>query len=212
MRRSRWRAESAGPAREQPGFQVRRQGALGSDREPAIVEAVQHAKAGDPDALRYLYTRHADQVFGYVLGVVQDEHEAEDITQQVFMKLLTVFHMYEPRQVPFAAWIMRVARNAALDHLRRRRQIPCEDVFGPDAVADDLYRERRTDLSEALATLPQEQRDVIVLRHIVGLRPGEIAGRMGKTDASIHGLHHRARQALRTELERLDARPVTLAA
>ena len=60
-----------------------------------------------------------------------------------------------------------------------------------------------------LETLPEDQRDVVVLRHLVGLSPGEIAHRLGRTESSIHGLHHRARLALRRELIRAECAPTT---
>ena len=62
---------------------------------------------------------------------------------------------------------------------------------------------------QALEALPEDQRGVVMMRHLVGLTPGEIADRMGRTEASIHGLHHRARQALRRELVRIDCAPTT---
>jgi RNA polymerase sigma-70 factor (ECF subfamily) len=61
----------------------------------------------------------------------------------------------------------------------------------------------------ALAMLPHEQREVVILRHLVGLTPGEIADRMGRTEGSIHGLHHRGRRALQRELARLESTPCT---
>ena len=69
--------------------------------------------------------------------------------------------------------------------------------------------DRALSLREALARLPADQREVLVLRHVAGLSPGEIADRLGKTEASIHGLHHRGRSALRAALSELDAAPVT---
>ena len=85
-----------------------------------------------PDALRFLYLRYADNVYGYVCSIVRDEHEAEDVTQQIFAKLLTTLDRYEPRQVPFSAWILRVAHNAAIDHVRARRPVPLRG--GPPAA------------------------------------------------------------------------------
>jgi RNA polymerase sigma-70 factor (ECF subfamily) len=103
---------------------------------------------------------------------------------------------------------MRVARNVAVDHLRRRRAIPCEEVRElQPAAEEDASRSRSMVLREALAALPEEQREVIVLRHIVGLSPGEIAGRLGRTEPSIHGLHHRGRGALRTALAEMQCGP-----
>jgi RNA polymerase sigma-70 factor, ECF subfamily len=180
-----------------------------NDRDPAIARAVVRAKSGDDDAIRFLYLRYKDNVYGYVLSILRDAHEAEDVTQAVFMKLMSVIHKYEPRQVPFTAWILRVARNVAIDSLRQRRPVPCEEVIETSRPADDSSHDRRSGLEQALETLPEDQRNVVMLRHLVGLSPGEIAHRMGRTESSIHGLHHRARVALRRELIRAECAPTT---
>jgi RNA polymerase sigma-70 factor, ECF subfamily len=159
-------------------------------------------------ALQFLYVRFADDVFGYVRGIVRDSHESEDITQIVFAKLMKAIQKYEPGEVPFAAWILRVARNAAFDHLRARRQIPFGEVRDDDGH-EQIGFERSQCLRDTLCQLPQEQREVLVLRHLAGLSPGEIAERLGKTEASVHGLHHRGRSALQQALRELDAGPVT---
>jgi RNA polymerase sigma-70 factor, ECF subfamily len=172
-------------------------------------KAIDSAKRGDWDGIHYLYVRYADDVLAYVKSIVNDSHEAEDITQDVFAKLIKVIGRYEERAVPFAAWLMRVARNAALDRLRGRRQIPVEEVRTTDQGDDRVAHERRSCLIEALADLPAEQRRVLVMRHVVGLSPAEIAERLGKTESSIHGLHHRGRATLRASLIQLDAAPVT---
>ena len=171
-------------------------------------QAIAAAKRGDWDGIHYLYVRYADSVYGYVLSIVRDQHEAEDITQNVFAKLHTAIKRYEERAVPFAAWIMRVARNATLDHLRARRQIPVEEVRTADPGDQPQELERRQCLKEALATLPDEQRKVLVLRHVAGLSPPEIAKRLGKTESSVHGLHHRGRATLKAALIELGAAPV----
>src|SRR6204780_940296 len=95
---------------------------------PRIAEAIRRAQLGDRDAFEFLYTRYADDVFGYVRSIVHDRHEAEDITQQVFTKLIRVIDKYEERQVPFLAWVLRVARNLAIDHIRSQRATPVEEV------------------------------------------------------------------------------------
>ena len=179
----------------------------GRDRE--VANAVARAQAGDNEAIRFLYIRYKDNVYGYVLSFVRDPHEAEDVTQHVFLKLMSVIHKYQAREVPFASWLLRVARNVALDHLRQRRMVPCEEVYEPTFEADDSGRDRRWGLEQALSALPEEQRTVVVLRHLVGLTPGEIADRMGRTEASIHGLHHRARKAMRRELVDVACAPTT---
>jgi RNA polymerase sigma-70 factor (ECF subfamily) len=177
-----------------------------------VYEAVAAAKEGDMSALHFLYVRFADDVCAYVRSIVRDAHAAEDITQNVFAKLMKAIHKYERRDVPFAAWIIRVARNVALDHVRAARQIPVEEVRTSDEGGELVGFDRAQCIRDALQRLPHDQREVLVLRHVAGLSPGEIAERLGKTEASIHGLHHRGRGALRAALEEMEAAPVTATA
>jgi len=174
-------------------------------------EAIARAKEGDPEGLHYLYVRYADDVLRFITGLVRDHHEAEDITQNVFAKLMTAIVKYEERAVPFDAWILRVARNAALDHLRAKRAIPSEEVRLTDTGAAQTAVDRGRALRQALEDLPEDQREVLVLRHIVGLSPVEIADTLDKSESSVHGLHHRGRRTLRANLTELGAGPVVAA-
>jgi len=170
--------------------------------------AVARAKEGDREAIRYLYVTYAHNVYGFVRSILRDDHEAEDVTQHVFAKLMTAIGKYDERGIPFMAWLLRLARNLAIDHLRANRLMPVESVMDPDTSShDELYS--RGIMREALACLPEDQREVVVLRHIMGYKPGEIAAQTGRTESSVHGLHHRGRRALQRELQRLDAAPVT---
>ena len=170
--------------------------------------AVARAKEGDRDALQFLYVRYSNNIYGYVRSIVRDDHEAEDVTQHVFAKLMTTLVKYDDRGVPFFAWLLRLARNVAIDHLRANRLTPTETVIDPD-VSSGSDPDRAETVRAALATLPDEQRQVVFLRHVVGLSPGEIAERMGRSESSIHGLHHRGRRALQRELARLESTPLT---
>jgi RNA polymerase sigma-70 factor, ECF subfamily len=170
--------------------------------------AVARAKEGDQEALRYLYVSYAHNIYGYVRSIVRDEYEAEDVTQHVFAKLMTKLAKYDERGVPFFAWLLRLARNVAIDHLRANRLTPMETVLDPNqSTGVDL--DRSETVQAALSSLSDEQRQVVILRHVIGLTPGEIAGHMGRSESSIHGLHHRGRRALQRELERLDSTPCT---
>jgi RNA polymerase sigma-70 factor, ECF subfamily len=184
------------------------------DQSPAterlVLTAVERAKHGDADALRFIYLRYADNVYGYVCSIVRDEHEAEDVTQHIFAKLMTALGRYEPRVVPFSAWILRVAHNAAIDHMRARRPMPCEEVRSSDIEVDVSGQERFADLRLALDALPSEQRDVIMLRFLVGLSPREIAERLGRSEDAVHGLQHRGRRRLRREMERINDEPAAI--
>jgi RNA polymerase sigma-70 factor, ECF subfamily len=188
------------------GFRTR----TGFDDAPEMLEktrvAVARAKEGDDEALRFLYVTYSQNIYGYVRSIVRDDHEAEDVTQHVFAKLMTTLVKYEDRGAPFFAWLIRLARNVAIDHMRANRLTPTETVLDPASTAATDLESGET-VRAALAALPDEQRQVVVLRHIIGLTPAEIAHRMGRTESSIHGLHHRGRRTLQRQLTLLDSTP-----
>jgi RNA polymerase sigma-70 factor, ECF subfamily len=177
--------------------------------EGLVAVAVARAKEGDRSALQFLYVRYAREVHRYVNSIVGDHHEAEDITQGVFLKLMRVLGSYRQRDVPFAAWLRRVARNAALENLRSRRVMPVHELHTGEESREELRSERVRDLRQALERLPYDQREVLILRHLAGLSPGEIAEMLDKTEAAVHGLHHRARNAFKAILRELGAMPLT---
>jgi RNA polymerase sigma-70 factor (ECF subfamily) len=180
------------------------------ERDLSLVSlAVERAQEGDRDALQFLYIRYADEVRRYVMSIVGDRHEAEDITQGVFLKLMKVIDSYTERNVPFVGWLRRVARNAALDHLRSNRSVPVREVPEGTHGRDELRSERAGQLRQALERLPSAQREVLVLRHLIGLSPGEIARVLDKTESAVDALHHRARNAFKVTLRELEAVPRT---
>jgi RNA polymerase sigma-70 factor, ECF subfamily len=192
-----------------PVFSIRR--SLKEEGDADLVRRdIARAKDGDLDALHRLYERYADNVFSYVRSILHDDHEAEDVTQHVFTKLLTRIAGYEERSVPFSAWLLRIARNCAIDHVRSRRAICCEEVPSTDGPAfDAVAADRRHAVEDALGSLTDGQRQVVVLRHVMGYSAREIASQMGKSEGAVHTLHCRARRALRSELLRRDIAPVT---
>ena len=200
------------PATCTSGFRLRAAAPQSDAAARQTRRAIARAKQGDRNALHHLYAQYADNVYSYVYTIVRNHHEAEDVTQQVFAKLLGALERYEDRGAPFLSWLLRLARNAAIDHLRARRAVPMPE---PLEHADDVAsadHDRLATLRSALDALPSDQREIIVLRHLAGLAPHEIAARLQRSESAVHGLHHRGRRALRAELVRQGAAPVTLAA
>jgi RNA polymerase sigma-70 factor, ECF subfamily len=200
--------ETLAGARGTVGFRTRATLDDAPETREKTTLAVARAKEGDHDALRFLYVTYSQNIYGYVRSIVRDDHEAEDVTQHVFAKLMTSLVKYDDRGVPFFAWLIRLARNVAIDHLRANRVTPTETVLDP-ASPSGVDLDQGETVRAALAALPDEQREVVVLRHIVGLTPAEIASRMGRSESSIHGLHHRGRRTLQRELQLLDSTPST---
>jgi RNA polymerase sigma-70 factor (ECF subfamily) len=177
-----------------------------------VAVAVARAREGDSDAQRLLYLRYAGDVYAFVCSLVNDEHAAEDITQSVFARLPTRLRRYEPCASPFGAWLVSVARNASIDYMRIRRPVPTEQVLDPGIADEDVSRDRLQSLREALAFLPEDQREVVVLRFVVGLSPVEVSERLGRSEQSVNALQHRGRRRLREGLTRRDAAPTVLVA
>jgi len=172
--------------------------------------AIQRAGRGDRDALRHLYVRYEALVHRRVLAIVRDEQDAQDVTQRVFVKLMSDLSQYDERRGDFSVWLLRVARNLAIDELRRKRTVPASAVGErPEARSDHATLELAQALRDALAALSNEQREVVVLRHLAGMGPRQIAARLSKTEAAVHALHHRGRTAMRASLLRAEVSPMT---
>jgi RNA polymerase sigma-70 factor, ECF subfamily len=157
------------------------------------------------------YVEFAGAVRRYVQSIVHDVHDAEDITHNVFIKLLGCLDSYDARKASFSAWLLRIARNAALDHLRQRRAMPSDEALLGRTAPVKSDPDASAALRVAFASLPEAQRKVVFMRFALGLSPGEIATVLRRTPASVNGLEHRGRGALKVELGRQHMRPATVA-
>jgi RNA polymerase sigma-70 factor (ECF subfamily) len=169
--------------------------------------AIAKARQGDRAATEYFYLRFVGEVQRYVESIVREPHDAEDITQNVFIKIFGCLERYDERIAPFSAWLLRIARNAALDHLRHTRAFPSDELARRRAAAARRDPDVSAALRDAFETLPDQQRLVLFLRHVLGLSPGEIADVLGTTPASVNGLQHRGRAALKAVLRRAEMTP-----
>lgn len=170
-------------------------------------DLVRRAKAGEGDALAALYDRYAERLYRYGLGRLGSPDAAEDLLQEVFVKVIEALPRYEERGAPFGAWLFRIARNGLVD--RARAAVPSASLDAALDVRDlapgpDVLAERGADvaaLHDALGTLTAEQREVVLLRFYGGLSGAEIAGLMGKREGTIRALQFRAIASLRRQLE-----------
>jgi RNA polymerase sigma-70 factor (ECF subfamily) len=188
---------------------------LGGDAEPlaedSILELVEQARAGDANARRRLYTQHVDRVFRTVRGMLRSDADAEDVTQDALLTVLTSLDTYRPRgDTRFAAWVTTIAVNTVRRRFRRRRPeltSSGELPETPDATADpadglDRARQRRA-LLIALGELPERERAIVSLRYGAGLNASEIAAAVGIQAPTIRKILERARARLGARIDAL---------
>jgi RNA polymerase sigma-70 factor (ECF subfamily) len=191
-----------------------------SEQEEDIDTArlVTRIQAGHREGFADLYLRYFDRVYGYARMVLRDQHEAEDLTQQVFMRVLEALPRYERRKQPFRGWLFVIVRNHMLHHLRKYNRL---DVVEPQAL--DRARERSgegaeldlsvlgwitdRDLMLFIERLSVPQRQVLLLRYMLDLPAAEIAEILGKTPEQVRKLQQRALDFLEARLSALGRTP-----
>jgi RNA polymerase sigma-70 factor (ECF subfamily) len=165
---------------------------------------------GDVGAFNTLYETHLDTVYRYVYYKVGNGQLAEDLTQHIFLKAWEAINRYQWRDLPFQHWLLRLARNAVIDHYRSTKPAnasllePVSDGVDPEATL--AQSETVQMLQEAVRQLPDEQREVIVLRFIEQMPHAEVARHLGKSAATVRVIQHRALLALRRLLDQEDQR------
>ena len=179
-----------------------RGGDLGSDA--ALVQA---AKAGNATAFGELYERYRDAIYRFCLARTGTSHDAEDLTADVFVKALQSIDRWQDRGLPFAAFLYRIARNAAIDRSRTLKQplsvdgLLVEPASKQNVELEATFAVEKSILLAALTKLKSEHRDVVVMRFIEGYSALEVAGVLGKTEGAIRTLQHRALERLRKEFD-----------
>lgn len=174
-------------------------------------EVVRRACQNDVLAVAALYDHYQPRLYRYLVARLEDLPAAQDLTAEVFLRMVRALPSYQIQQTPFSAWLFQIARNLLKDHFRwsRSRQ-DCELIENvPDGRANletqIEYTIEREQLYQALAALPDEQGDVLSLRFLAGLPIAETAQVMGKSEDAIKGLQRRALIGLRQVLTNSEA-------
>ena len=172
--------------------------------EPTEAGLVARARRGEADAIAELFRRYADEVYQVAARLTQSAHDAEDVTQDVFVGLPEALHGYDAAG-DLGAWIRRIASRTALLYMRRnKRQAKWErraarEDRSPSSPPDRI--EARMALEWALDRMPEQWRVVYTLREIEGFSHDEIADELGISASSSSVRLHRARRFLRDRLE-----------
>ena len=166
-------------------------------------ELVRRAQQRDEVAFSRLYESYFDKIYRYVAFKIGDRTEAEDVTQQVFVKVLKAIATFRWQGLPFSAWLFRIAHNQVVDYLRKKmkqttvtldRPLQDNSVDPQRAVEQKLEMER---VSSAAKRLTQAQQQVLSLRFAGELSVAEAAQVMGRSQGAVKALQHSAIKALR---------------
>ncbi len=170
-------------------------------------ELIQRFEQGDVSAIQQLITRHKEKIFTYIMILVKDEHLAEDIFQDTFVKVIQSLKKgaYQDKG-KFPSWVARIAHNLAIDHFRKENNYLTisndqteNDIFNNRKLSDStiedalVYDQITRDVRKLIDILPPEQKEVVLLRHYAGLSFKEIAE---QTNVSINTALGRMRYAL----------------
>jgi RNA polymerase sigma-70 factor (ECF subfamily) len=179
-------------------------------------DLIRRALTGDQRACRDLVRRYQRQVFSVLMRVVRRPEDAEDLTQETFVRMFRALERYDPER-PFTAWLFTIATRLAIDHLRRRRvqtfsltvtepgsteehELDVEDPGpGPDVITSN--REEEKQASDLIDSLPEHYRIVVVLRHQQDLSYEEIAEALNLPLGTVKARIHRARALLKDRIE-----------
>lgn len=163
---------------------------------------ITRAQAGDSSAIIALYECYKQQIYRYLFYRLEDAPTAEDLTTDVFIRVIQSLPRFRDQAGTVQAWIFQIARNLATDHLRKqgvRAQVALDDHMADPNAAPDLAAERSLTidhLQAALHHLTDEQREVVLLRFIDGLSIAEVAQTLNKTESAIKNLQIRGLKAL----------------
>ena len=173
------------------------------------IQLITDAQNGDAEAFGELYERYAPRVFRYLFAHLDNRLDAEDLTEEIFLRVWRTLGSYQEQGVPFLAFLFRVARNALIDHYRRsakkEQETSIEDLHLQghepelvDAVTATLEHQQ---LRQVMKQLREDYRTVLALRFLSELSPEETARAMGRSAGAVRVLQHRALAALRSMLE-----------
>jgi len=162
---------------------------------------LKEARKGDKESFGLLYEKYGQQIFRFIYWQVSNKEQAEDLNQEVFLKAWKNIEKYQERNCPFSSWLYRIARNTVIDFYRTQKKVyPIEDeIFfsGGDDLRENPKKIAETKIEiervkKVLNSLPNNQREIIILKFIEGFSNKEIAKILKKSEGAIRILQYRA--------------------
>lgn len=167
---------------------------------------IERAIGGDEQAFGALYDRHLDRVYRHIYYRVGNRADAEDLSQQVFLKAWQAIGRYRQKGAPFIAWLLTIAHNLVVSFYRRGKEIPLLDLDPAtharwsDPEAQLLEQYDRMAVREAILRLRPEQQHVVTMRFMEQFDYAAIAATLGKSEGNVRVIQHRALNQLRKQL------------
>jgi RNA polymerase sigma-70 factor (ECF subfamily) len=164
----------------------------------SLRELIERAQAGDSDAVAVLYRTHAQAIYRYIAYRVSNPADAEDLTAEVFLRMVEGLPAYRYTGAPFEAWLYRIAAARIVDHRRRASRHPqaelAEDVTDGSPVPEEQVQQRSEFevLREAVRRLSDEHQTILVLRFVENRTHKEVANILGKTVTAVKTAQYRA--------------------
>ncbi len=173
-------------------------------------QALERAIQGDAEAFSVLYERYVNRIYNYIYYRTGSPHDAEDLTERVFLRALAHIQSYNNRGVPFSAWLYRIAHNLVANWHRdnsRRKEVSLEDQKNLHMRSEHpemqlVQSQEQEGLLKAIRKLPEERQTLIILKFVEHLSNSEVATIMGRSEGAIKSLYHRTLLSLRDNLER----------
>lgn len=167
---------------------------------------IRQAKRGRKAALIEIYMQNYDPIYKFIYFRVLDESLAQDLTSEVFVRMVARIQSFSYRQQSILAWLYTIARNLMIDHFRvqgKQTKLPLSEKMASNGRSPDelIYlRLTQQQLAQAMTCLTDEQHQVILLRFVDGYRLKEVAQLLGKSEGAVKAMQHRALAALRRML------------
>ena len=182
-------------------------GVPAEEKADRVGDLVDRASKGSGEAFGQLYQMYVDRIYNYIYYKTGHAVDAEDLTEQVFIKAWEAIRRFRFEGKPFAAWLFKVARNVVIDHYRTRKnntdlsEVVSAIAKDGDPEASAQRRATAQVLMTAIRHLTDEQQQVILLKFVDGMDNTEISAAMGKKEGAIRALQYRALLALQRILQ-----------
>ncbi|HLU11971.1 MAG TPA: sigma-70 family RNA polymerase sigma factor [Oceanobacillus sp.] len=177
---------------------------------PDEQELIKKAQNGDEQAVALLYEAHVESIYGYIGYRVNSDEVAEDLTSEVFLRMVRGLQSYQYQGFPFRAWLYRIASNLVMDYYRQQGKHPTSSVTDdfmsndPELFDQIAQEDERFRLRLAIRALPEEYQNLLIWRFVEDLPHTEIARITNKSAEALRAMQYRALKALAQQLDKLN--------